>query len=193
MPSDINEMHDEQLDSAPGVEDAAAERNAGAAPAEISAAFEELTLDVLLGRWLRAPKQTWQQLRRALAGSASAPARSAPSPTLTVPRPALPTARLRPGRLLQAKYAQLLVYALAILSGLFGSAIARGTADISRHNDLSLHLGGRWLLLGFLLWLAAEFIGWRARRRAAQNNPPPASQQPFIAARLPLPRTFRGT
>lgn len=122
--------------------------------------IQELTVAELLVSLLQSPARTTRNFIAAMNSSSprvavsivDTGAASQPTPT---PERSLPTRRqLRAtgARFLQAKYLQLVFFALAIVSALFGSAIVRGGRD-------ALDAGAPYLWLGFLLWLAAELAG----------------------------------
>lgn len=135
------------------------------AAAGVRRPIEDLMLSELIGRWIRAPKQT----ARALGLAMSAAGAGAPSPLMTVPTATSAPARnalasvaaFAPG-LRQAKSIQLLLYAVAFISAVSGSILFRGGDDVPRAAGYSINAGAPFLWLGFLLWLAAEAAGsWK--------------------------------
>ncbi len=128
----------------------------------------DLTVADFLGLLLRQPLRTWRQFSRALGLSESESQTISEMPLVaSVIAPSEPrqsaiswqSLRQSAMNLLQLKYAQLLFYALAIISALYGSVIARGTSEIPRADEYSLNIGAPFLWLGFLLWLAAGVVG----------------------------------
>ena len=131
--------------------------------------IDELTLSELISRWLRAPGATWRSLRMmmrrystqtGLSGrESSARISPAPSATLASNGVAVATLRALPLRLRQVGVMQLLLFGIAIVCAISGSAIARGTDFVPRAGGYSLSAAAPYLWLGFLLWLAAETLG----------------------------------
>ena len=137
--------------------------------------IEELTLSELLGRWWRAPGPTWRQFRQAMTATAGDRRQSRAMPTpveFQLPENVEGGNRRwialwsLPSALRQADSIQLILYGAAILSAMIGSVIARGSDEIARADGYSLHLGGLYLWLGFLLWLIAEAVGSRTQLEA---------------------------
>ena len=172
-------------------------RTAGEATLEPSSSFEDLTLAALLADFLRQPGRTWRQFIRALRRPAQVhgtvtiadgPERALPAtvkgsaePRASASKsPALP--RWRPA---QRQYVRLLLYGLAIISAIIGSRIVRGSAEISRANDYSLHLGAPYLWLGFLLWLGAEAVGGWSQIKTRWRQSDAVARARYIARLLP--------
>lgn len=157
--------------------------------------IEDLTLDELIVRWLRAPAPTWRRLRTAMASPAAIRIHTSAGPSMAAIRPAetsesrrSASAALRswPRVLRQRDTIQLLLNGGAILCALIGSVIVRGTDDVTRADGYSLLVGGPYLWLGFLLWIVAEVTGnwtqvkryWRGLDRYARLR--------WVARALPL-------
>ncbi len=143
--------------------------------------FSALTLWDVLARGVRAPRRTWRQFWRTIrapeatapesaplpeevVSKISAPEEGAPPDSRAVSRPAARTVVRAAG------LAPLGLMALGLGFGLIGSTImAVGT---NRSEELELAHGAPWLLLGFVLWLIAAAVKyraglahWRQRRR----------------------------
>ena len=131
-------------------------------------ALQDLTVAQLIGLLLKKPSKTTRSLRSAprAAPRVSAPALSAPAP-LPAPAPTVQTRRMtrRLDSLLQPKYLQLLLYALAIVFAYMGSIYARGAPGVTRYDYFSMHYAAPYFWAGFLLWLLAEVVGNWARLR----------------------------
>lgn len=134
--------------------------------------IEDATVAELVAQLSRSPLQTWRLLK---AAASSQGRRSdlilAPQPVGFADGPQAFRAihinwreRIGPQKAIQI--GQLLLYALALSVAFVGSVIARGTAEIPRFAETSLHVAAPFLWLGFLLWLAAEIVGRAPRIRA---------------------------
>ena len=67
-----------------------------------------------------------------------------------------------PQRLLRSEFPRLALYLVAFAFALAGSAIARGTTDITLSGGHAMQVAAPYLWLGFLLWLLADVSGhWR--------------------------------
>lgn len=137
--------------------------------APIHGPHEDLTLSELIGQLMRAPGPTWRSLRMIMrrypsrtrhGGSDSFTTLSqSPSETLASNGDALALLRSLPLRLRQVGAMQLLLYGVAVVCAISGSAIARGTDSVPRAGGYSLSVAAPFLWLGFLLWLAGETLG----------------------------------
>lgn len=123
--------------------------------------FEDLALSELLELMLRSPRRTWLRLKHASDSAASihmasVTADAAPLTARYGSRwSSLPSQTLT-RQLISTKYVRLYLYSLAILLAFVGSVFARGTQEIPRGDEYSLHFAAPYLWLGFLLWLAAD-------------------------------------
>lgn len=134
------------------------------AEARAETLIEDLTLAELLGRFARAPLDTWRRVRMTIAGAESIRApevaageqahvedrqRNAGAPLL---------ARLA-GALRQAQNLQLLFFVLAMVSAVIGTNALLGPEGSSRPPENTLEIGAPFLWIGFLFWLVGEAIG----------------------------------
>ena len=143
--------------------------------ADDARSLEQLTLSELILHFRRAPLPTWRRLRQAAAAES---ARGLPIESASIAMPLPPPTRVDRGARAKAAIRaapltwrntdviKLLLYSAAIILALIGSVLARGTDQAQRANDYALSLGAPFLWLGFLLWLAAEIAGRRARLTA---------------------------
>lgn len=144
--------------------------------------FEDLTLAEAIGRLLRAPQATFQAFRQIAQQPLRSRARgndSAVIPTVAVPLVSVPSV----GQLVteekpafnQHEAVKLGLQISAFIVGLWGSSILANAP--LRTEALALDAGAPFLLVAFLLWLAAEIYGdWpslRARRALVGESTSP--------------------
>lgn len=130
---------------------------------------DDLMLSDLISRWLRAPGPTWRSVRttmrryptrnRTSDRASYATLSLSPSNTLASNGGAFASLKALPRKLRQASAIQLLLYGIAVVCAISGSAIARGTDTMPRAGGFSLSVAAPFLWLGFILWLIAEIMG----------------------------------
>ena len=125
--------------------------------------LEELTVADLLALFMRSPVTTWRRLQYAADSSAPVPLPPTRMVESLSSADSVPQTKLSlqaiVSRLAATKNLRLSIYALAILLAMIGSAFARGTPEISRLDEFSLHFAAPYLWSGFFLWLAADMLG----------------------------------
>ncbi|MBZ0300769.1 MAG: glycosyltransferase family 39 protein [Anaerolineae bacterium] len=152
------------------------EAGSDGAPAGAETRFEDLTLAEMFGQLLRAPRMTWQALRAVVTTPRRAPLRAVAAPTM---RPAPVSAEYDPRvrRVPRANSRAMRVFMLRIVAFLvawWGCGILANTPR--RTETTALDAGAPFLILGFVIWLAAEWYGdwprireWWARRGQPQS------------------------
>lgn len=150
-------------------------------------AFADLTLAQALGQFVRAPRRTLAALHAAT--QRAAPEAAQPPP---LPVPAAPAPRaVRPARRAESQRAlvQLGLRICAFLLAWWGGGII--VSAPVRTEQLALDPAAPFLLLGFLLWLAAEIYGdwprlraWRPRLRADAPAPSAPDAAPAGGAQV---------
>lgn len=170
--------------------------------------FEDLTLAEALGRFVRAPLETWRLLAEVAQTPATVPV-SGPRVALGPAKPleAQPTSLTfdaeppTAGKFTPAAYArarrsaiQLGLYFIAFLVAWWGSNILVNSP--LRIESLALDVGAPFLLSGFLLWLIAEAYGdwpriksWWQQRRERQDIPETLPPEPVAS---PPPTAYPG-
>ncbi len=153
-----------------------------------SGAIENLTVAQFIGQAWRAPIESWQAflaLVRSPAGDSVPVPTQLRSKPATRSQPSAPAAALSPEerRAQQREWVQLGLRLSSLVFGLYGS----GILATERIESTGLHVGAPFLLLAFLLWLAADvygswpaFAAWRVRRRAekpAESDSLPAEPE----------------
>ena len=159
----------------------------------VSSPIEDLTLDQMLGSWLRAPRRTWRRLQVALAVPAAARLPARAPQTMAIPSAETGAGRRSLGALLrsqsrvlrQTDVLQPVGYALAFVSALIGSVIVRGAGDVTRGDLTSLEAGAPCLWLGFVLWLVADVVGERAQLAAYWKRLDRSQRLAWVARALP--------
>ena len=150
----------------------------------VSRPIDDLTLSELISRWLVAPRATWRRLLmmmrqhppRTSDRASQATLSPSPSESPTSNDKAFASLRALPQKLRQVDAMQLLLYAIAVVCAISGSAIARGTDTMPRDGGYSLNVAAPFLWLAFLIWLGAETMGnwsrlvchWRSLNRGAR-------------------------
>ena len=162
-------------------------------PTAADRAFEDLTISEFLALWRRSPVSTMRRFRLA-ARSTQAREQLIPAGTAIDAAslantaggaPVLAGLRGLPQRLPQSGFPRLAIYLLAFLLALMGSHIARGTADIPRHNGYSLQVAAPYLWLGFLLWLIGDLSGHWAEIQATWRRSDRDTRILWVARVLP--------
>lgn len=147
-------------------------------PAAAPPAFADLTLAQALGQFVRAPRRTLAALHTATQRAAPEAAQPPPLPVPAAPAPPAVRPARRAGS--QRALVQLGLRICAFLLAWWGGGIIVNAPV--RTEQLALDPAAPLLLLGFLLWLAAEIYGdwprlrawWAARRvGAASADTPP--------------------
>ena len=136
--------------------------------------FEDLTISELLALMRGSPASTFRRFRLAVrsaeARERSILVRPPVDDFIEVELASGSSARMAlrdaPRLLLRSEFPRLAMYLLAFLLALMGSHIARGTADIPRHNGYSLQVASPYMWLGFLLWLIGDLSGHWAEIQA---------------------------
>lgn len=156
-------------------------------PERAPVGFADLTLAEALGQFVRAPRRTLAALRAATQSAAPeiappVPPRQQPVSVPAAPEPRAAPAAGRPARALsdQRALVQLGLRLCAFLLAWWGGGII-ANAPV-RTEQLALDPAAPFLLLGFVVWLAAEIYGdwprlraWRPARGAAELPPAPAA------------------
>jgi hypothetical protein len=120
---------------------------------------QELTLAEFLGSLSKRPKQSWRAFREILRSDSY----GSPERMITVPlEEAAENASSRNLLIVflaNRQNLRLALYGLAFLVVLIGNIILAGSIDGKRSEDVQLAWGLPVVLLGFLIWLSAEWVG----------------------------------
>ncbi len=187
--ADAGDPPTESLQPETGSASVAGENAAGNGP------IEEITLSELIRMGLRAPRSTWRRLKVAMIAPVAYQIQDSARPAFDSIQTSaasesgssfgIQLSSLWRG-LRKADALQLLLYGSAIICALIGSVIVRGSAAATRADGVSLSIGGPYLLLAFLLWLIAEFVGRRAQLMRYWRGLDRSARLHWAARALPL-------
>ena len=151
--------------------------------------FEDLTLAQLIQQFAKAPAKTWRLLNGILDAPREQPTTARPT-TIYAADPETPAAAAKwTKQLLAVRFtvpnALLLLYLTAVVCGLYGNSLLRGSGEAAPITVGSLAAGAPFLWLAFFIWLLAELVGHWAQLRAWWQSLDHLSKLRWIARLLP--------